>query len=55
MEREDLIKLRDGFEELVDIINEILSIEDKEENKNLMEEKVAMFIYKMMKVGNTLN
>lgn len=52
MEREDLIKLRNGFEELVNILDEILSIEETEENEKLMEEKVAMFVYKIMKVSH---
>ena len=52
MEKEDLIKLKNGFKEIADILDEILSIEDNEENKDLMEQKVAMFLYKMMTLQN---
>lgn len=50
MEREDLEKVRDAFQEMVDLINEILNFDDScdEEEK---EQKVAMVVYKMMKLG----
>lgn len=52
MNKEELIKLRNGFEEIVNILDEILSIEETEENEELMEQKVAMFLYKMVQVSN---
>ena len=55
MIRKDFEELRDEFEELVDLLNEILTIDTYEktkENEELLEQKVAMFFYKMLKLSH---
>lgn len=48
MKTEELVKLRDGLKELVDLLNDILLIEDDEDNEGLRAQKMAMFIYKLL-------
>lgn len=49
MKKEELVQIRDGFQELIYLINEALNI-DSINNKELKEQKEAMIIYKLLKL-----
>lgn len=50
MERKELEKMRDAFQEIVDLINETLTV-DTMDDEELKEQKVAMIVYKLMKLN----
>ena len=48
MKKKELEELRNGFQEIINCINELLEIDD--ENKEEKEQKLVWLIYKLMKM-----
>lgn len=59
MEKEEMIKMRDTFKELSELINEIIILDEREEkgeeiNENEYKSKLGLFTYKMIVLTKTL-
>ena len=60
MEKEEMIKMRDTFREVSEILDEIIIFEEKIDNNEEIDEneyksKLGLFTYKMMELMKTMD
>lgn len=60
MEKEEMIKMRDTFKEVSEILDEIITFEEKIDNNEEIDEneyksKLGLFTYKMIVLTKTLD
>jgi len=60
MEKEEMIKMRDTFRDLAEVLDEIIIFEEKIDNNEEIDEneyksKLGLFTYKMMELMKTMD
>lgn len=57
MEVKEITKMRDGFQEIVDLLNELIILESIEvnlENAKLIDKKMDLILYKMIALSRRI-